>query len=120
MTITEMSIKVITVIAKTDIAGIVVTLLDEIAEIGKRRDGVIVNTTADEIEKEIETTDVIEIGIEIVEKPDVIGTMIDTRREKIARINHAVRGQENEVGLGGPDLVKEIMIEEEETITNTT
>ena len=55
----------------------------QIAEIGKRRDGVIVNTTADEIEKEIETTDVIEIGIEIVEKPDVIGTMIDTRREKV-------------------------------------
>jgi len=57
------------------------------------------------------------IEIEIVEIPGVIGIMIDTRTGKIARRNHVVRGREND---GGPGLVKEIMIEEEETTTNMT
>ena len=44
-----------------------------------------IETTTDEIGKEIETKDVIEIviEIEIVEKPGVIGIMIDTRRGKV-------------------------------------
>ena len=40
-----------------------------------------IETTTDEIGKEIETKDVIEI--EIVEKPGVIGIMIDTRTGKV-------------------------------------
>lgn len=114
---TEMNIKEIIVTAEIDIAGIGVTLLEEIAEIGNRKG--VIETTTDEIGKEIETKDVIEIviEIEIVEKPGVIGIMIDTRTGKIARRNHVVRGREND---GGPGLVKEIMIEEEETTTNMT
>ena len=44
-----------------------------------------IETTTDEIGKEIETKDVIEIVIEteIVEKPGVIGIMIDTRTGKV-------------------------------------
>ena len=46
-----------------------------------------IETTTDEIGKEIETKDVIEIviviEIEIVEKPGVIGIMIDTRTGKV-------------------------------------
>jgi len=117
MKTTEMNIKEIIVTAEIDIAGIGVTLLEEIAEIGNRKG--VIETTTDEIGKEIETKDVIEIviEIEIVEKPGVIGIMIDTRTGKIARRNHVVRGREND---GGPGLVKEIMIEEEETTTNMT
>lgn len=113
MKTTEMNIKEIIVTAEIDIAGIGVTLLEEIAEIGNRKG--VIETTTDEIGKEIEMKDVIEI--EIVEKPGVIGIMIDTRTGKIARRNHVVRGREND---GGPGLVKEIMIEEEETTTNMT
>merc|ERR1712062_564515 len=73
----------IIVTAEIDIAGIGVTLLEEIAKIVNRKG--VIETTTDEIGKEIETKDVIEIviEIEIVEKPGVIGIMIDTRTGKM-------------------------------------